>query len=240
MNISLKFTGFDSWTPFKFKQNFVTKMLFRANRICSKVEFYDEEKKNLLNMLCSSGYRKNLAIKLLENAQYRLTKPKFHGPLQKPIYFGLSFFGNYSKQFENNVRSSFRKLQIPGSKLVFYYKKQRNLMDLFSKNYKNLGYDNGKSGVYKISCNNCDLSYIGQTGRPFTVRLNEHKHFHGPLGKYATFDHSISSNNLLHFDYSDLIWPDYRENHRKIIESLMMQSHKCFDNNISSKKLNVF
>ena len=44
----LKFTGFDSWTPFKFKANFVTTMLFRANRICSKVEFYDEEKKEFV------------------------------------------------------------------------------------------------------------------------------------------------------------------------------------------------
>ena len=29
--------------------------------------------------------------------------------------------------------------------------------------------------VYKIPCKNCDKVYIGETGRPFVTRLNEHK-----------------------------------------------------------------
>ena len=29
--------------------------------------------------------------------------------------------------------------------------------------------------MYKIPCKNCDKVYIGETGRPFVTRLNEHK-----------------------------------------------------------------
>ena len=31
-----------------------------------------------------------------------------------------------------------------------------------------------KTGIYKLTCNNCDEIYIGQTGRPFKERFSEH------------------------------------------------------------------
>ena len=32
-----------------------------------------------------------------------------------------------------------------------------------------------QSGVYKLSCPNCNKAYVGQTGRNFLIRFNEHK-----------------------------------------------------------------
>jgi len=32
-----------------------------------------------------------------------------------------------------------------------------------------------QSGVYKLKCPDCNKAYVGQTGRSFQVRLNEHK-----------------------------------------------------------------
>ena len=31
------------------------------------------------------------------------------------------------------------------------------------------------SGVYKLTCPDCNKAYVGQTGRPFTTRYNKHK-----------------------------------------------------------------
>ena len=31
-----------------------------------------------------------------------------------------------------------------------------------------------RTGVYKVSCNSCDKIYIGQTGRSFRKRFNDH------------------------------------------------------------------
>lgn len=32
-----------------------------------------------------------------------------------------------------------------------------------------------KSGVYKLTCNECDNCYVGQTGRDFETRFKEHQ-----------------------------------------------------------------
>jgi hypothetical protein len=33
-----------------------------------------------------------------------------------------------------------------------------------------------QSGIYQLKCNDCPLKYIGQTGRTFKTRYNEHVH----------------------------------------------------------------
>jgi len=33
-----------------------------------------------------------------------------------------------------------------------------------------------RSGAYKLTCPDCDKAYVGQTGRSFNKRYNEHKH----------------------------------------------------------------
>ena len=45
-----------------------------------------------------------------------------------------------------------------------------------------------KTGVYKITCNDCDSLYIGQTGRSFIKRFKEHlpkKDFSKTMSSYA-------------------------------------------------------
>ena len=62
--------------------------------------------------------------------------------------------------------------------------------------YGRLG-DCAKSGiVYQIECLNCHALYIGETGRPLGVRINEHmaskrrRSLVSPLGKHRNEDHS--------------------------------------------------
>lgn len=31
-----------------------------------------------------------------------------------------------------------------------------------------------KAGIYQINCNNCNCSYVGQSGRSIKIRVNEH------------------------------------------------------------------
>ena len=68
--------------------------------------------------------------------------------------------------------------------------------------------------VYKLTCKNCNKTYIGETGRAFGVRLQEHRQevsqrdvraytrstsrsLAGEQNKSAVTDHAISLNHVL-------------------------------------------
>jgi len=46
--------------------------------------------------------------------------------------------------------------------------------------------DEGKAEVvYKIPCTNCDLSYIGETGRPLEIRVKHRKEVDSITGAFT-------------------------------------------------------
>jgi len=76
--------------------------------------------------------------------------------------------------------------------------------------------------VYKIPCKNCDKTYIGETGRAFGVRLQEHrqevtqrdvkaytrstsKSAATEQNKSAVTDHTISLNHIIDWDRTKVI-----------------------------------
>ena len=58
-----------------------------------------------------------------------------------------------------------------------------------------------QSSVYKIPCS-CGISYIGQTGRSFEVRIKEHitDTNHNRIAKSVITEHSSKSKHLINFD----------------------------------------
>ncbi|EZA55678.1 hypothetical protein X777_04187 [Ooceraea biroi] len=59
--------------------------------------------------------------------------------------------------------------------------------------------------VYKISCNGCDASYVGQTKRRFNTRINEHKN---DIKKRSRTP-SVISDHRFTFDH-DFEWNDVK------------------------------
>ena len=67
------------------------------------------------------------------------------------------------KRFNNNndIRISFHS----PNKMVKYIKVQKDICPQTSRS----------NVVYKILCNNCDASYVGQTSRQLKTRITEHR-----------------------------------------------------------------
>jgi len=81
-------------------------------------------------------------------------------------WFTIPYFPNISEKFRNiiknhNVKLSFYSL----NKLNTIIKAQKDLLPYYCN----------KNVVYKISCNNCNATYIGQTKRKLNTRINEHR-----------------------------------------------------------------
>jgi len=84
----------------------------------------------------------------------------------------------YIKNISETIKSS-----IDSKKYIIGYRILNNLTD-YIKRHKDINkLDTMNNVVYKISCNNCSASYVGQTKRQLKTKINEHV-------KNVTFDES--------------------------------------------------
>jgi len=74
-----------------------------------------------------------------------------------------------------------------------------NTLRHFVKVHKDQDHILSKNNViYKISCNDCDASYVGQTKRQLKTRLKEHKH----NLKQDFSKHSVISEHIVKYNHS--------------------------------------
>ena len=83
--------------------------------------------------------------------------------------------------------------------------------------------DNHTPGVYCLPCKDCDLSYVGQTGRDLDTRLTEHKR----AIKYAqensaVFQHVSQHNHRIDWHKAGLVFKSGCSYRRKIIEASLI------------------
>ena len=62
-----------------------------------------------------------------------------------------------------------------------------------------------KSGIYKLKCGSCNKFYIGQTGRTFNTRINEHKQSFLKNKSDSTYsNHLLLENHTFNEDFEVL------------------------------------
>ena len=99
-----------------------------------------------------------------------------------------------------------------------------------------LGKDTTKIGdnanvVYKINCKDCDVSYVGQTGRRLEVRIKEHTR------KYITHDnnsslytHAINNNHSIDLTKIKILDTEGNRFKRLFSEALFIHTQKKYMN----------
>ena len=98
-----------------------------------------------------------------------------------------------------------------------------NKMGKYMKVQKDICPHTLKSNViYKISCNNCDASYVGQTGRQLKTRITEHRNHI----RHKTSVRSVITEHRLQCNHD--------EDNVKILDE-----EPCYRKRLISKMLNI-
>ncbi len=84
------------------------------------------------------------------------------------------------------------------------------------------------------------MCYIGESGRPIEILINEHKNFTGPSGKNAVYDHKMNFNHVMDYTNCRIMRKEDNISKRKLLESLFINSLEVFENNKMSRSLRVF
>ena len=97
------------------------------------------------------------------------------------------------------------------------------------------------AGVYKVPCQNCPKSYFGETGRPFNVRLGEHKSVvrKGDL-RNACFKHISDTSHDIDWSNAKLLYSEDDWYRRLVLESSCMVICPNFNNMRSTLIIDQF
>ena len=168
----------------------------------NKTNFH-KEIRHIKQIAINNGYEVKLINKLLRKKLEKHNIQQIY-PITNTntntIYKSIPFIGNTSTKLakllskENNYTCAYRTINNLGKSLI----NSKEKIDQLSK-----------SGIYKLSCNDCDCIYIGQTGRDFSTRYKEHirswknnrpndSHFAKHLLEHNHRPHSTNTPTILH------------------------------------------
>jgi hypothetical protein len=128
-----------------------------------------EEEKNIIKFLAhKNGYNHNLIDKIIKKTMKNKRKPKIEN--QNINYINVP----HNTKLNKAIRKTFHNTNFQLS-----YTTKNNAFILINKKLNKNTNDNNenkynKSGIYQIKCSDCNMTYIGQTGRSFTTRFKEH------------------------------------------------------------------
>lgn len=158
-----------SFHPMSHKLAFFHSSLHRLITIPLSQEDYNKELDRIYQIAINNGYHTSLVNKLLKQKTYKKTLNLIYPNVQtknKTNYNSLTYIGNISTKIGNHIK------RFTNCNISF---KTINSLGKYIKNNKDTTKLESKSGVYKLSCGNCEKAYIGQTGRSFKDRIKEHK-----------------------------------------------------------------
>ena len=155
-------------------------MFLRALRVCSD-DFLTEEINFITNSLKQLAY----PDKILKNALTKAKRTFFRSKTQVNVNSDIIPVSRPSHKlvlpFVKSIQQYKTHLKHFNTDLIFTYKNKLKTQLSHNKPPSLI-----KSGVYSIPCNDCNKSYIGETGRDLKIRIKEHKkrHFGNEANKW--------------------------------------------------------
>ena len=168
-------TNFNSFIPLKYKIGLIKAILDRTFRISSSWQLFDIELRRLSYTLNRNFYPSWLIDKVVRtylNNAYNRTVTEMNIKSPELRCFKLPFVGNNSKVLQDRIKNIISKhCKDIDVRMVFTTSKLR---DFFSAKDKLVSFSHTSRVVYEFICANCKASYIGETERNLSVRIDEH------------------------------------------------------------------
>ena len=217
------FIHFFSYHHSATKLSIISTMFLRAFRICSP-ENLKEEKSTIWKIFLNLKYPPWFIKKAYLKARQSYFTPKPQNDVKKR-YITVPYITSL-----DIVKSACHKQDV---NVAFKYTSTIKSMLVRNKN-KNIC----DAGIYKIPCQDCELVYIGETGRNLETRIKEHKYAVKSHNKNnALFHHKYETDHRINWQGSHLMYKCHDFRKRKIIESMCIQKFGNFNLSEGTYKL---
>jgi len=102
----------------------------------------------------------NLRIKYLLSRQFQ----RNNSTTKNKVFFTIPFLQTISNQFRHILKNPRIRLSFYSLNKIHHIKAHKDILPIQSQ----------KNVVYKLSCKDCDATYVGQTSRQLKTRMAEH------------------------------------------------------------------
>ena len=166
--------NFHSFLPFHYKLGLLRTLIDRTFKITNNWHSFDHDIKKLKEILCRNLFPPHIFQRVL----CRYLEKSFQADTETVTnnneirYYKLPYIGKFSSVVNNKLKDMVsRYCKDIDIKLVFTGSK---LKDSFSCKDRFSSFSHTTLVVYKFSCAGCSSSYIGETERHLSTRINEH------------------------------------------------------------------
>ena len=212
-----QYTNFYSNQPMHVKLSTIKTLTRRAKTICMEKSDLDNELKYIEKTMQLNEYPRSIVKKAITET----LNPKPKEKKDKEDENMIKMYLPYEKGISENIARISRKFNV---KLV--NTKGKSLQKLVKpKSTTNLNNEKESGVVYKVSCENCDKKYIGETGRRLETRIKEHKK--GAEGEKENVSglsqHIKQTKHKIKFDDVEILHRESDYTKRKFKEALAIK-----------------
>ena len=235
-------SSFYSFVPMIFKVNSIKTLLFRAHSISSSFTSLNKEFSFLHSYFTQNGFPNGLFYRQINKFINRI----MHPPLptltaeKKSMYISIPYAGTQSEKLKNDILILVGRF-FPYINLEISLTNKFTIGSLFK--YKDrLPFDLQSSVVYLYSCARCASgTYVGSTIRAIHMRIAEHRGRSFRTGKLmanppksSIRDHAFHCSKTISPSEFKIIGQEKNENYLRILESILIRSHKSNLNKMES------
>ena len=205
-----RYLQFNSSHPLSQKRGVVKSLIHRAQTIPSTRDEKEIQMKNVMDTLQSNGYPQRFLQQSI-----RHSNDERHPETRKRI--SLPYVAGISEKISRCLRQS---------NLGVCFKPFNKICDILPRPKDPIG-DFEKCGVvYNIPCQDCSLSYVGQTTNSLKTRISQHKAAVRLLqtDKSALAEHSLSADHRIDWQNAGVLAQERSLRKRLFLESFY--SHK--------------
>ncbi|KAJ8912099.1 hypothetical protein NQ315_005435 [Exocentrus adspersus] len=158
-----RYLNFNSNHHLSIKKGVIKSLYDRAKLVSSNVNFFNQEKDHIKNILKENTY----PINLVDRAFLQIENPSHNNQQRQNPVANMTIFPGISEKLKKlgnnfNIRTAF---------------KTNNTLRSILTHTKPINKEqNEKNCIYQIPCQ-CGKHYIGETSRPLDVRIKEHKNY---------------------------------------------------------------
>jgi hypothetical protein len=158
---------YDSFHPVGYKMAGIYSMCYRAVKCLRNKRTMCKEIERIKEIVKNNNYKPSVVDKVIKKIYKRMDKGERNKEEIQEKYLGAITYVGWKTE---KIRKCFKKYGInvatKKSKTVFEYIKNKGIEEIPTIK---------KSGIYRIKCEECEMVYIGETGRSVECRLKEHK-----------------------------------------------------------------